>query len=154
MDAAWMKSRFPAAKLVCPNDAMTKVRAVVDIDGSCEELLPKAGVKVHTIPGVKATELAYEVDSGNGPSLLFCDCMMNLPQLPKLGGKIMGALGSTGFFGTTRLGKIFLVKDRSAFKDWLKSISEKADLHSVIPAHGDPVRMNARIRVAEAADRL
>lgn len=154
MDAKWFKARYPKARLICPEAAKTKVSAVVEVDSSCEVTLPKLGIKVHTMPGVKPTELAYEIETGDGACLLFCDALMNNDHLPGLEGKILWLIGSTGFFGMTAIGRLLLLKDRAAFRDWLKNLSDRDDLHSVVPAHGDPIRTELKNRLRMASERL
>jgi hypothetical protein len=154
MDAKWYKARYPKAKLICPEAARTKVSAVVEVDSTCEATLPKLGIKIHTMPGVKPSELAYEIDTGDGACLLFCDALMNNDNLPGIEGKILWLVGSTGFFGMTGIGRLMLLKDKGAFRTWLKEMADRNDLHSIVVAHGDPIRTDVKERLKSAADRL
>jgi hypothetical protein len=153
-DAAWYKLRFPEAKVLCPEPVRAKVEELVPVDGTVESELPKLGARVHEIPGVKPIERAIEIESGRGPALLICDVLFNLPHQPGIKGRLLRWMGSSGFFGMTRLGRFMLLKDREAFRAWLQQQSERTDLHSVIPAHGDPVVLNLNERLKQAAQLL
>lgn len=154
LDAATYREHFPDAQLVCPRAAQEAVEQVVPVDSSAEDFLPKVGVTCHKPKGIKPDELVYEVPlEGGGVALLFCDALFNLPRLPGIGGMMLGLMGSTGFFGTTRIGRWFL-SDRQGWKQWLDDTAQRDDIAVLSVAHGDPITEDCSARLREAAGRL
>lgn len=153
-DALWYKAHFPKARFYCPEAIRLKVSDSLPIDSSCEEALSNLSLQMHKIPGIKPIELAYEIATESGAVLIFCDLLMNLPHLPGFRGYLLKLIGSTGFFGMTRLGKLFLMKDKILLKNWLLELADRDDIHSVLVSHGEPVRVQVRARLRDAAHRL
>lgn len=155
MDAAVFKERYPALKVLCPAAATAKVEEKVAVDGSCEEYLPKLGVTCHSPPGIKPGELCYELNSGDGKKVLVCtDILFNLPHLPGLAGAMLKWLGSTGFFGITRLGRLMLMNDRAAFRNWLLDLSKRGDISHICVGHGEVIGSGVAEKLKAAASRL
>ena len=66
---------------------------------------------------------------------------------------MLGLIGSTGFFGTTFIGRMFM-KDRAGWKGWLLETAARDDLRVLHVAHGDPITEDCATRLREAAERL
>ena len=65
------------------------------------------------------------------------------------------AIGASGFFGITGLGRQFFMTDRNAYRQWLESLSNSIfDLQVISVAHGNPIVADCRERLREAAARL
>lgn len=140
MDAPKYKAAYPSLKVLAPKIIKKKVEEVIAVDDSCESALPAAGVIVHSVPGIKPIELAYEVTLSDGKkALLFNDMLMNLPHLPGFKGLLVRWMGSTGFFGITWLGRTFLMNDRAKFRAWLIEQSQRKDVSLLTVSHGEPV---------------
>lgn len=153
LDAAVYAERYPEAKVVCPAAARSKVEQVVRVDGTCEELLPDAGIACLRPDGLKPDELVYDVPLDDGRALVFCDALFNLPDQPGIGGWMLRLMGSTGFFGTTRIGRLFM-RDTAGWKRWLEQTAERSDLRVLSVAHGDPVLERCPDHLRAAAARM
>lgn len=153
MDAAAWKARYPDLRVVCPAAVRAKVEEKVKVDGDDTDL---PGVVTHTLPGCKEDEHAYELDSGDGKALLFCDALFNVDHRPGFGGFVLKLVGSTGFFGMTRVGRLALLKDAAPWKAWLAAQAERDDVTLVTVAHGNAVVGKAQVKekLAAAAARL
>ena len=153
-DALFYKERYPALQVVCPAAARERVEQVVQVDDTCEALLPTLGIGCHPPQGVKPSELVYELSVERGCVLVFTDLLFNLPRLSGFSGWIVHLIGSSGFFGMTRVGRILGLKDRKLFAGWLRQLAELDGLTAILVAHGGPVTSDCRSRLRAAADRL
>ncbi len=154
MDAGVYKERYPDIKVVCPEAARTHVEKVVSVDDTCENVLPSHGIICHPPAGIKPGELCYEIDSGNGKALIMTDLMFNLQHGEGLSGFIFKHLGSTGFFGLTKIGKFLMLSNKSAFQTWIREMSELEGLRFICMAHGENIIENAPEHMIEAANAL
>lgn len=153
MDAAAWKARYPDLRVVGPEAARAKVEEVVPMDAPDTDV---PGVVVHEVPGIKPTEHVYEIDTGEGKGLVFCDAIFNLEHRPGFGGFLLKVMGSSGFFGMSRIGRIALLQDTKAFKGWLERQAARDDVTLVTMAHGAPVigAEHVKAKLAGAAARL
>lgn len=154
LDAGVWKARFSSVRVLAPAAARVAVEKKVTVDATCEEALAEHGVKWHAPEGLKPSELWYELESGEGPVLVLTDSLMNLPHGPGVDGLLMRLLGSTGFFGLTRIGRMLLLKDRAAYKAWLLRLADTPRLKGVLVAHGEAVVERAAESLRAAAGRL
>jgi hypothetical protein len=154
LDAAVYKERYPEALVVCPAAARAAVEKVVPVDATAEEVLSDLGVGCIQPPGLKPDELVYELPlPDDGVALVFCDALFHLDHLPGCSGRMLHWLGSTGFFGTTFIGRMFLA-DKAGWKGWLLQQGERDDLRVIHVAHGDPITEDCARRMREAGERL
>lgn len=152
LDAGAYKRRYPNVRVLAPEASRTAVEAVVPVDAAVEAAAHTHGIQAIPIAGIKQIELCYALDCGGQKALLFTDALMNMRRLPGLSGLMMRLLGSTGFFGMTRIGRWYLLKNRAEFKDWLVRQADGTSI--VLVGHGDPVTENAPEKLREAAARL
>ena len=153
-DAPRWRARYPEARFLCPAAAREAVEQVVPVDGTCEGELPALGVEVHALDGWKPGELAYELTVDGGRALVFCDCLFHLPHQPGWIGASLRWIGSTGFFGTTGIGRWFFMADRARWRGWLETQAKRTDLVALCVAHGAPVLDDCAGALAAAAHRL
>lgn len=154
LDAAVYAERFPEAQVLCPAAAQDKVAEVVAVHATCEAVLPALGFRLHQPDGLKADELIYELPlQGGGAALIFCDAVFHLPHQPGFGGFLLRVMGSSGFFGTTRVGRWFM-GEVAPWAAWLRAQSERTDVRLLSMAHGDPITEDCARHLREAADRL
>lgn len=154
MDAAAWKARYPDLRVVGPEAARAKIEEVVPMDAADTDV---PGVVVHEVPGLKPLEHVYEIDTGEGKGLVFCDAVFNMPEhRPGFGGFVLRMMGSTGSFGMTRIGRFALLQDKKAFRGWLERQAARDDLTLVTMAHGRPLTGAEQVKkkLAEAAERL
>lgn len=150
LDAHSYKQRYNDIKIICPAAIRMNVEAKVPVDNSVEEVALDLGIKYHNPPGFRPGELVYEFEIEGGKILVFCDLLFNLPRLGGITGWLLRIAGSTGFFGTTRIGRI-LMKDKPAVKKLLLKLSETDNLKYILVAHGKPVTENCKMKLREAA---
>lgn len=177
IDAAVFHARYPQAQVLCPAAARKAVEDRVHVDGICEDVLPALGVTTIKIGGVGDSELAYLYPLLDGTEALqVCDSIFNIdannhddcPPIYTFGGFLMRVvLGSAGFFGPSRLGKMFFIKDRVAYARYVmvmcmsmtnstfSEISKDHKISRVLVAHGDPVVGidNVKNKMTEAIQR-
>jgi hypothetical protein len=154
MDARIYKNRFPDLKVLCPSAARAKVEQVVPVDDTCERALGQYGVECQTPQGLKPFELAYLFPTAEGPVLVVTDALMNISPIPGWQGRVMGWIGSTGFFGITAIGKLLLLKDKKKFGQWLLSLASIPRLRAIAVAHGETIKHNPNEHLRQAASRL
>jgi hypothetical protein len=154
LDAAVWKERFPDIRVLAPRVAVDAATKRVRVNGDCETALPAMGITCHVPPGVKASELVYELSTGDGRALIFNDALMNIPNIPGFEGSILRWLGSTGFFGVTRVGKLLLNVDPPAFRSWLETMAETAGLSVITVSHGTAITADCANALRAAAARL
>lgn len=151
LDAALYKRTYPHILVVCPLAAIEKVQQEVPVDLSCEEAFAQTEIKVVKIPGAKDIELAYEISLSYGQALIMTDLLVNVPEVPGLGGVLLKLIGRIGFFRTPPLTKILLLQKREAFKNWLLYLSQRNDLKIITMAHGQPLTRNISHLLKQAA---
>ncbi len=165
LDARVYKQRYPKLLVVCPAAAKPYVEQVVTVDGIAEEVLPAYGITYHEPAGIRPQELVYELPLSTGKALVFTDILFNLNKsyfeqnLPT--GKFLfqwlgaSAIGSSGFFGITGLGRQFFMSDRNAYRQWLEALADNIpDLQVISVAHGSPIVADCNYRLRQAAARL
>jgi hypothetical protein len=155
LDAAVYKERYPDIEVVAPASARAKVEQKVRVDATAEERLPAFGWHCHAPTGLRQTELIFEIAAGATRALVVNDVLFNIPNhLPGFGGWLLKVLGSTGRFGVTPIGRVAVLKDKSAFKQWLLATAARGDVGLLTVSHGDPVTSDVCARLREAAERL
>eukprot|EP00295_Goniomonas_pacifica_P002433 CAMPEP_0175804638 /NCGR_PEP_ID=MMETSP0107_2-20121207/226_1 /TAXON_ID=195067 ORGANISM="Goniomonas pacifica, Strain CCMP1869" /NCGR_SAMPLE_ID=MMETSP0107_2 /ASSEMBLY_ACC=CAM_ASM_000203 /LENGTH=191 /DNA_ID=CAMNT_0017115999 /DNA_START=96 /DNA_END=671 /DNA_ORIENTATION=+ len=167
-DAAEFKRRYPSCKVLCPEEP--RVRSAVEqhvrvdvgvaLHSPCEEL-NKLDIKVHG-PSGAFPGLVYELPVPDGVALVFCDVLFNVPKnhpMTRFQSFIaFYVTGSVGFFGVTRIGRLFgrLFGTLPKLKAWLQQQSERSDVTLIAVSHGTEVCGNAQCRdkLREAVARL
>jgi hypothetical protein len=150
MDCGVWKARYPDLRVVCPEQSRARVEQIVKVDGADTSV---DGVVTHAPPGIKETEHVYRMDAGAGQALVTCDALFNLDPQPGFGGFVLGLLGSTGFFGMTRVARFLLLQDAKAFRGWLEETAA-TDLALLCMSHGNPVMADTALKLRAAAGRL
>jgi hypothetical protein len=140
IDAPRFKTRYPNAKILCPSGARAKVEKVVPVDGAYEEFEPDESVKLETLEGTGANEGVMTVQSEDGATLVFNDAIFNMPHLSGAHGFVLKHLTkSSGGPRVSRIGKLFLVKDKKAFKTHLERLASTPKLRRVIVSHHEMI---------------
>jgi hypothetical protein len=153
LDAAVYKERYRDLQVICPRRARKAVEKVVPVDADAEDVLEEQGIAWQTPPGMKPDELVFELPVQDGRALLFCDALFNMDHQPGVKGWILKTLGSTGFFGTTFIGRMF-TRDKAGWKGWLEGQSKREDIRAIVVAHGKPITADCARHLGEAAARL
>jgi hypothetical protein len=153
-DASWYTARYPRLEVVCPAAARGRVERVVKVTGEAETSLPQRGVTCHVPGGIRPSELAYELTLKSGRALVFTDLLFNLGPLPGISGRMLALLGSSGFFGMTRIGRWMLLREPGTFRSWLLQMAELPGLKVICVAHGAAVTSGCGARLKDAAARI
>jgi hypothetical protein len=140
IDAPRFARRFEGARVYCPEGSREKVEEVVKVDGTYDDFVSDASVSVETLEGTKRGEGVMHIRSKDGVTLIFNDAIFNMPHVPGVQGFVLKHLAnSTGGPRVSRIGKMFLVKDKSAFKAHLGKLADTADLKRVIVSHHEMI---------------
>ena len=114
LDVGVYAKRFPQALVVAPASAADAVRSIkLKVHGTSEELLPTihSEIVVHELTPGKAEPLyqlpLFQDGKLEGYACVVADLFFNLPS-GSAGFIADHILGSSGFFGVTRLGRLFL----------------------------------------------
>ncbi len=156
-DAAVFAERYPDAKVVCPQGAQNQVEKVVRVDAVDTALLPEHGIECHSPVGeaAGAFELCYELPLDDGVALVFTDLLFNQQHLPGFSGLIARYVtASTGFFGVTRIGRMFLWGRTPQLRAWLLEQAARDDVRAITVAHGSCIDDHVSRQLTEAAHRL
>jgi hypothetical protein len=142
LDAPTFKKRYPDAKIVCPGGSRKKVEEVVAVDADYESCQSDDTVRFEHLDGTKDGEGVLSVRSKDGITLVFNDVLFNVPHLPGGQGFVLKLLGSTGGPKVTRIGKLFVVRNKRALRAHLERLAT-ADVVRLIPGHGDVIDSDA-----------
>ncbi|MBI4814901.1 MAG: hypothetical protein HY791_01505 [Deltaproteobacteria bacterium] len=154
LDAPFFRRRYPDALMLCPAAVRSRVEERVPIQGTCEDRLEAYGIKAHRPTGLKPLELVYELDVGSDKALVFNDALFHLEHQPGLAGVVLRGLGSTGFFGMSRLSRFTMLESPSDYAEWLQRMAELPRLVALTVSHGAAVTREVPERLREAAARL
>jgi hypothetical protein len=146
LDAKIYKMRYPKLRVVCPAGARKKVEQVVAVDGSYADAGKDADVTLAHLDGTKEQEGVMQVRSPDGTTLVFNDCINNLP---KMGGFFGFLLAPTGRPSVPRIARWMMVKDKPAFRGHVEKLAGADAVKRVIVSHG-AVMDAAKLREAVA----
>jgi hypothetical protein len=136
LDAAAYAQRYPTLRVLCPPEAETRVRKVVQVDGHLDALPQDPSLWTERLSGVRSGEAVLGVRSGERTSLVFTDILFNQPHLPGAQGFVMKMLGSTGGPRLTRIARLTMVNDRRALQEHLLRLATTPTLRRLIMSHG------------------
>ncbi|MFO0616006.1 MAG: hypothetical protein U0414_25650 [Polyangiaceae bacterium] len=156
LDAPRFKARYPKAKVFAPAGATKKVSDVVPVDGSYDDLAREAGpdreVAFAHLDGTREGEGVMTVRSKDGVTLVFNDAIFNMPHVPGFQGFVLKSLTkSTGGPRVSRIGKLFLVKDKAAFKAGLAVLADTPGLRRVVVSHHEMITSDCGDAIRAAA---
>jgi hypothetical protein len=131
-----------------------KVRALVAVDGTLEELPGDPALRCEPLGGTRFGEAAWVVQSGPRASLLFCDAVHNSRSGVGFNGFMFKLLGFTGpDVRTPPFFKLRAVSDRAALKRDLLRLADTPGLARLVPSHGDLVTNDAAATLRATANR-
>ncbi len=140
LDAPRFAKRYPDAKVLCPPGARKKVEAVVRVDGTYADFPSDPHVSFEVLDGAGGGEGVMIVKDEDGATLVFNDAIFNMPHQPGVGGFFLKHLtSSSGGPRVSRISKLFLVKDKPAFKAHLTRLAETPDLRRIIVSHHETI---------------
>ncbi len=150
IDPARFKERYPDLKVYAPKGAVKKVSEKVAVDGTYDDLPREPDVVIERLDGTADMEEAVVVTSPDGASLLLCDAVFNMQHRPGVQGFFLKLLGSSGGPRVTGVFKLFVLKDKKAFKEALLRLAATPNLKRVLVQHED-VMSAAQLEAAAEA---
>lgn len=140
LDAKVFQGRYPAARVLCPRGARAKVEEVVPVSGAYEDFPADDAVSFETLDGTRAFEGVVRVRDEAGTTLVLNDAVFNMPHLPGLQGVVLRYLtASSGGPKLSRVARLFLVKDKQAFRAHLERLAAIPDLARIIVSHHETI---------------
>lgn len=159
MDAPRFKARYPDAKVLCPRGSREKVAERVAVDHTYDAL-PQPdpaddSVRFEHLDGAKGAEGVMIVRSSDGHTLVFNDAVFNLRHGRGLFWFVYGRLmGNAGGPKVTTISRLFLLKDKRAFRAHLERLAALPELKRIVVAHGDVIDADAAAVLREVAGTL
>ncbi|MDP9150158.1 MAG: DUF4336 domain-containing protein [Myxococcota bacterium] len=139
LDLHPFRTRYPAAVVLAPPGAREKVAAVDPSVRDLTALPPDSGVTLEVLEGTKGLEAVMTVRANGGVSVVLADAVFNMPHLPGFQGFVLRAItGSSGGPRTSRVARLLLIKDKSAFAAHLERLATP-DLRRVIVSHHETI---------------
>jgi hypothetical protein len=154
MDAARYKARYPDLTVLCPAGARKKVAKVVAVDGDYEALPQDARVSLIPGEGLGRSEGVLRVQGPSGVTLVFNDLLFNMAHVEGPSGWFVRLIGSSGGPRVTPVAKMFVVRDKRAAADWIRSLADTPDLSRVVPGHGTPITQDPAGVLRKVAEKL
>jgi hypothetical protein len=155
MDAHAFKQRYPKLRVLCPATEDAQVRQVVQVGGHYDSLPQDPSVSVETLEGLKVGEGVLIVRSGERVSLIFNDVLFNMEHQTGFTGFVLRYItASTGGLKASRIGSLFLIKDRQALRAHLERLAALPGLYRLIIMHGNIIEGDAAARLRAAAQAL
>lgn len=135
-DAPAWKKRFPALKVLAPRGSRKKVEQVIAVDGTYDDFVSDASVRLEHLAGTGDGEGVMVVDSSDGVSLVLNDAVFNMDKKTDfMGNLVTTVMGSAPGPRVSRLAKLLLVKDKKAFRDELLRRAGTPRLVRLLVAH-------------------
>lgn len=140
LDAKVFHDRYPRAQVLCPRGARKKVEEVVAVSGTYEDFPADEAVSLETLDGTRASEGVIRVRDAAGTTLVLNDAVFNMPHLPGLQGVVLRYVtASSGGPKLSRVARLFLVKDKQAFRAHLERLAAIPGLARVIVSHHETI---------------
>src|SRR5262249_50373499 len=133
IDAHAFKERM-GVRVLCPARCAAEVGQRVALDGDYGALPDDPTLRAVTIEGTKTGESVFLLRSGERVTMLMCDVMLNVPNLPGFFGFVWKVMG---FSGGPRSGPVWLkraVSDRAALKKHLGELAATPGLARLVPS--------------------
>jgi hypothetical protein len=134
--------------------AVEKVRAILDVDGTLEDLPADPALRREPLGGTKFGEAAYVVQSGDRASLILCDAIFNSRPGKGVFALMFRLLGFAGAEPRVGFGyKVRAVSDKAALKRDLLRLADTPNLVRLVPSHGEIVTQDPAGALRRAAQR-
>lgn len=152
LDSAVFKGRYPAAKVLCPRGARAKVAEVVAVDGTYEDFPADEAISLENLDGLGDAEGALVVRSSDGATIVVTDAIFDVPHQTGIAGFILRHVtASTGGPRVSRILKLFVLKDKAAFRAHLERLAATPGLRRLIVAHNGLVEGDGAAAIRAAA---
>ena len=142
MDAHWYLERYPQAAFLTPDEERSRIEALgMKITDDPARVLPSLGFKLHKVVGLKFTEYVLEAPVDGGTALIFNNVLDHSGAAPSgfIGWLMDVATMSGGKLAPGRMLRMFMVKDKATFKNFLATLPTIPNVKIVTVSHGDPI---------------
>jgi hypothetical protein len=142
MDAHWYFQRYPQAAFLTPDEERSRIEGEgTKITDDPARVLPSLGFKLHKVAGLKFTEYVLEAPVEGGTALIFNNVLDHSGATPSgfIGWLMDVAAMSGGKLAPGRMLRMFMVKDKAAFKRFLRTLVTIPNVKIVTVSHGDPI---------------
>jgi hypothetical protein len=154
LDARVWKERYPMMRVLAPRGVKSKVEEIVTVDATHLEF-PDPSVRFVTVPGTDEHEVALEVKTDSGTTLVVNDLIWNLDDRPGFSGWLFRVLGFTGAEPKIpRLIELRAVKAKSELRAQLEAWASIPDLNRILVSHGDIVSRDPSAALTRLAGEL
>jgi hypothetical protein len=155
LDAPAFKARYPSIQVVAPRGSAKLVSQVVKVDMTYDEYPSDADVRLEHLAGTRDAEGVMIVRSSDGVTLVFNDIVFNMPHLSGFQGFILRHVTrSSGGPRVSRIGRLFLVKDKRAVRSALEQLASTPGLTRVLVAHHETIATDPANALRAAAATL
>ena len=156
LDAARYLARYPDIQVVCPPGARKKVSERVPVAYRWQEApLPAGPVRLEVLDGLRGVEGTVIVEGPEGATLVFTDALFNLPHGHGFFWWFYGrVLRNAGGPKVTTIARMFVVKDKAAYRAHLERLATIPDLRRIVPGHGDVITGDAAATLRQVASTL
>lgn len=155
LDAGRFAARYPDAKVLCPPGSRKKVEQVTRVDGTYADFPASERVRLEVLDGVGGIEGAMLVEDDDGTTLILNDAVFNMPHRPGPSGLVLRYVTrSSGGPRVSRLVRLFMIKDKQAFRAHLERLATLPRLRRVIVAHHETIDVEPARVLREVAATL
>ena len=154
MDARIWKERYPLLRVLAPKGVRRKVNEIVSVDDTDVDFADPR-VRFVTVPGTGEREVALEVKTEGGTTLVVNDLIWNLDDRAGLRGFFFKVFGFTGHEPKIpRIVELRSIKEKKELRAQLEAWARIPDLNRIVLSHGDIVTRDPSGTLARLADKL
>jgi hypothetical protein len=153
MDLKIWKDRYPALRMIAPPGARAEVAEIVPVDAT-EVDFGDPHVRLQTVPGMAGRELALEVQTSQGTTLVINEFVFNVNELPGVGGLFAKVMGMTGSEPKIPALTKLTIKDKGALSRQLRSWASLSGLKRILVSHGAAITQDPSGTLLRLADSL
>jgi len=153
LDAKVYAERYPEAKVLGPPGSKKKIEQILPLTGELSDLVDR-DVSLTLVAGARETEVLMIVKSGERTSLVFTDAIFNMPHATGFKGFILKhVMKSSGGPRVSRIGRLFMIKDKPAFAAQLEELAARG-VTRVVVSHHEVISVDAAGALRDVAASL
>jgi hypothetical protein len=144
LDAGIWKTRYPQMTVLAPEGARDKVAKIVPVDATAADFGDPT-VRLITVPGTGAGELALEMAGPNGTTIVVNDIIGNIRDASGIGGWFLRLMRFAGDAPhVPRPVKAAMVSDKHALAAQLRRWAGLPSLKRILVSHGSAIEQDPR----------